>query len=500
MRTSIWLVLLATALLVPALGLAAGGEKKDEGPFTAKEDVSVTGHQCVIGGETVAYTATAGYLELPSYEGKRRASIFFVAYVKKEVRDPAKRPLTFSFNGGPGSSSVWLHLGALGPRRVKMDDEGMPLPPPYRLVDNPHSILDLSDVVFVDPVSTGYSRAAKGVNPKEFHGLKSDVESMGEFIRLYVTKNERWASPKFLIGESYGTTRAAELSGHLQDRHGMNLNGIILVSPVLNFLTTSFQAGNDLAYWLYLPSYTATAWFHKRLPEGDLGTWMKEAEEFARGDYLLALAKGDELAPERRKEIAKRLARLTGLTPEFVLASNLRVGLSAFRKELLRAGRRSVGRLDSRYKGIEKEAAGSHPASDPSMSAIEGPYTATLNDYLRRELEYENDLEYEILTGRVHPWKFDRDGRFVNVAETLRRAMSSNRDLHVLYLSGYYDLATPYFAMDYTVAHLGLDPSVRKNIRGAYYEAGHMMYVRLASLRKMKADLGLFFGRALAGR
>jgi carboxypeptidase C (cathepsin A) len=488
-------------LLLLTVRPVAAGEKQGEGklrPFNAEQDVSVTEHECTVGGKTVAYTATAGLLELPSPEGKHRASVFFIAYVKNGVADRSKRPLTFSFNGGPGSSSVWLHLGALGPKRVEMDAEGMPLPPPYRLVPNEHSVLDLTDLVFIDPVSTGFSRPAKGVKAGEFHGLRNDVNSVGEFIRLYVTRNGRWSSPKFLIGESYGTTRAAELSNHLQRAHGMYLNGVILVSPVLNFLTTSFQTGSDLSYWLYLPSYTATAWYHKRL-DGDLADWIAEAEKFARTDYLLALAEGDGLAPAKRHEIAKRLARYTGLTPEFVLASNLRIGLSAFRKELLRADRRSVGRLDSRYKGIEKEAAGSHPSGDHSMAAISGPYTATLNDYLRLELGYSSDLEYEIMAN-VHPWKFDADGRFVNVADSLRRAMSANRDLHVLYLSGYYDLATPYFAMDYTVAHLGLDETLRGNVTAAYYESGHMMYVRLASLAKMKADLAAFYGRALGKR
>lgn len=466
------------------------------------EAASVTQHTVTIDGRLVSYTATAGYMTLPDYQGKPRASVFYVAYIRDGTTDLAARPLTFAFNGGPGSSSVWLHMGALGPRRVLMDAEGFPLPPPYRLVENDQSWLDLTDLVFIDPVSTGYSRPVEGVDASAFHGYTPDVESVGGFIRLYTTREGRWASPKFLAGESYGTTRAAGLAGYLQNTHGMYLNGIILVSSVLNFQTTSFAVGNDTPYWLFLPTYAATAWYHGRLDEQSLRRplpeFLDEVKRWAATEYVVALAQGDALSPEGRAAIRQRLARYTGLTEEFVESSNLRLNIGNVTKQLLRDEARTVGRLDSRFTGIDRDSVGDGTDHDPSMTAIWGPYTAVLNDYIRRDLGYENDLVYEILTGRVRPWSYSNvQNQYLNVGETLREAMSKNPDLWVMVASGYYDLATPFFASDYVVSHLGLDASLRSNIRQFYYESGHMMYIRQGDLAKLKSDVSEFFAAAL---
>src|SRR5512136_1583854 len=387
-------------------------EKKKPEP---KDNLVETRHKIVIGGKEIKYTVTAGTIvlkeetadrEKESEGEKPKAAFFFIAYTKDGVANKSIRPLTFSFNGGPGSSSVWLHLGLLGPRRVVMGDAGNLLPPPYGLTDNEFSLLDRTDLVFIDPVSTGYSRPVEGQKAREFHGFKKDIETVGDFIRLYTTRYGRWLSPKFLAGESYGTTRAAGLSGYLQDRHGMYLNGIMLISSILNFQTTDFHTGNDLPYILFLPTYTATAWYHHRLSEDlekDLPATLAEVEAFAMGDYANALMQGDDLQDEERLLIARKLARYTGLSEDYIDSTNLRIEIFRFTKELLRHAKRTVGRLDSRFKGIDRDSAGEYFEFDPSMSNITGPYTATLNDYVRGELKYESDLPYEILTERVYP-------------------------------------------------------------------------------------------------
>jgi carboxypeptidase C (cathepsin A) len=466
-----------------------------------EEKVSKTQHTVRIGGQEIRYTATAGTMNLKREDGTVTASMFYVAYTKDDVKDPSRRPLTFSFNGGPGSSSVWLHLGALGPRRVLMQPEGQATPPPYKLVDNEYSILDVTDLVFIDPVSTGYSRAVNDQEARNFHGITGDLQSVGEFIRLYTSRSARWTSPKFLAGESYGTTRASALSGYLQQTLGMNLNGIMLLSSVLNFETISFDVGNDMPYVLFLPSYTATAWYHKKLSkelQADRRKAIEESEAFAQGEYSQALMKGAKLPAEERAQIVKRLARLTGLSAKFIDLSNLRVPMYAFSKELMRDERRTVGRYDGRMEGIDANAASSYPDYDPSYAAVQGPFTATWNQYVRADLKFESDLPYEILTGRVRPWNYgDYQNRYVNVAETLRGAMTQNPNLKVFVANGYYDLATPFFATIYTFDHLGLDPTLRANVSLGYYDAGHMMYVHLPSLEKLKKDLSGFISAAV---
>lgn len=506
-RTVGLLVALGVLMLGPVRGLAeeekaaVGAAERPAEPWTFEELLSETSHRVTVDGRALAYKATAGTLILKDEDGTPKASVFYMAYTLDGVSDPGQRPLTFSFNGGPGSSSVWLHLGLLGPRRVLMTEDGHALPPPYALVDNEYSLLDVTDLVFIDPVTTGYSRTVPDEDPQQFHGVQEDVEAVGEFIRLYASRFERWASPKFLIGESYGTTRAAGLAGYLQGRHGMYLNGIMLVSSILNFQTARFDVGNDLPYILFLPTYTATAWYHQRLAgelQGDLRSTLDEVEAFALGDYAQALIRGDALEGHERERIADRLARYTGLSREYVLQTNLRIRIHRFVKELRRDDRLSVGRLDSRFTGVDRDAAAETYDYDPSYAAIQGPYTATLNDYVRRELGFEIDLPYEILSGRVRPWNWgDNENRYVNVAETLREAMTRNPRLKVFVANGYFDLATPYFATQYTFDHLGLDESLRHNISMGYYEAGHMMYIHLPSLKQLKEDLSRFVLSAL---
>jgi carboxypeptidase C (cathepsin A) len=389
-----------------------------------------------------------------------------------------------------------MHLGLLGPRRVVSGDVDSPQPPPYHLVDNEFTLLEASDLVFIDPVATGYSRAAAGEDPKQFHGITQDVESVGDFIRLYVSRAKRWRSPKYLIGESYGTTRAAGLSGYLQDRHGMYLNGIMLVSTALDFMALDFELGNDLPHVLFLPTYTATAWYHKRLApdlQADLDNALAEAEAFAEGEYATALLRGSKLSAEERATLAQKVARLTGLSPDYVERTNLRVEIFKFCKELLRDQRRTVGRLDSRFTGIERDATGDHFAYDPANSFIKGSYTATLNDYVRGELNFESDLPYEVLTSLYQTWDYSSyQNRYVNVAETLRDAMSKNPHLRVYVAQGIYDFATPYFASEHTFNHLELDPSLEGNIERHRFAAGHMMYVHEPSLAEMCGQLVAF--------
>lgn len=503
---------LVTALVLPVGAQRGGNRGGAQGEAAAatptppklEDKSSKTEHTISVNGQTLKYTAVAGTLVLRKEDGTPTASIFYTAYTRDDVTDLSKRPITFAFNGGPGSSSVWLHLGSLGPKRVALDPEGQPLPPPYRFADNPNTLLDMTDLVFIDPVSTGYSRAAVESDAKNFHGLTGDVNSVGEFIRLYTTRNGRWDSPKFLAGESYGTTRAAALSGHLQESLGINLNGIVLMSAVLNFGTIRADRGNDLPYVLYLPTFTAAAWYHKKLPKelesAGLLKAIEESRRYASGPYTLALFKGDSISAEERSATVKGLARLTGLSPQFIEACNLRVSPGRFEKELLRDQRRTLGRYDSRLEGVDEDAASDRPDYDPSYASVQGAFTAAWNQYVHSELKYESDLPYEVLTDRVYPWSYrEYENRYVDVAGTLRDAMTQNAALRVFVANGYYDLATPFLATEYTINHMLLDPKLRDHVTLSYYEAGHMMYTQLKSLEKLKQDISKFMVSGLSG-
>jgi carboxypeptidase C (cathepsin A) len=464
------------------------------------DDLVTTRHTLATEAGELAYTATTGRIVLreevhkdDAFEGyKPKAEVFLTAYTL-DGADPLTRPLTFAFNGGPGSSSVWLHMGLLGPRRVLSGDAGALRPPPYGLVDNPQSLLAHSDLVFIDPVSTGYSRAAEGEKPKDYHGYGPDVESVGEVIRLWTSRTGRWMSPKYLCGESYGTLRAAALCRHLQERRGMNLNGLMLISSVLDLATLEFGPDNDAPYPLYLPTYAAIAHYHGLHGDRPLPEVLAEAEEFASREYPWALARGTRLSTEDRASTVATLARVTGLDPDYVDRVNLRVEHVRFFTELLRSRRRTVGRLDGRFLGWDADAGQEHWSADPSYDAILGPYTAAVNHYLRVELNYANDLPYEILTDRVMPWSYrDFENRYVGVGDKLAAAMRANRFLRVYVACGYHDGATPYFAAEYTMAHLAVPDELRANISFEYFEAGHMMYVHEPSRLAQSAQLAAF--------
>lgn len=458
-------------------------------PEMVEEEPVVTHHEA----SGLKYTVTTGRMPLKNKEGEIEAQVFFVAYTLDEAarRD---RPLMFSFNGGPGSPSLWLHLGALGPKRIPMRPDIETPKPPYRLEENPLTWLADTDLVFIDPVGTGYSRG-KTLEISEKHwGLKGDVEGVAEFIRLYLTRYERWASPLFLVGESYGTTRAAGLSGYLMER-GVAFNGVVLVSSILNFQTARFTKGNDLPYLLFLPTYTATAWYHGALDPDlqskPLAQVLDEVEQWAKSTYVPHLMLGD-LAGDV-EAVTRDLARFTGLSEEYVAARDRRVKIHAFCKELLRRQRRTVGRLDSRFKGIDSNAGGEHFEHDPSMSGLMPPYTAAFNDYVRTELGYKTDLEYVVFRGIEKPWNWGSAGDgHPDTSAALRDAMSKNPHMKVFVASGYFDLATPYFATEFTLAHMGLEPELRANITTCEYEAGHMMYIHEPSLEKLHTEVRKF--------
>ena len=503
--------LFRSVVLLPAIALFSGSPgaisaaeevAEAERPTEEIEEKSSSSRGSVtIAGQVVDYTVTVGDIVLRDDESKPKAKMTYVSYVREGVTDRRGRPVTFAFNGGPGSASVWVHLGAFGPKKALLDDEGMPLgPPPGQLVDNDQSVLDVTDLVFIDPVQTGWSRPASGEAAEQFIGFTNDVESVGEFIRLWLARNDRWSSPKFLAGESYGTTRSAGLAEYLQDTHGMFLNGICLISSVINWGTKVFNIGNDLPYALILPTYTATAWHHGKLGDeyaDDLEAALADSESFALGDYSSALMLGDRLEGAERERIRNELARLSGLSADYLERADLRVNIYQFVKELRRDEGLTVGRLDSRYTGSDRDDTAEHFEYDPSSAVVTGWYVSLLKDYLRHELGYENDMVFRHSAGRhVRPWSYheERSGlsygtnSYANYAEHLRSAMHKNPYLKVLVMSGYYDLATPYFASDYTVDHMQLDPEVRDNMRVAYYKAGHMMYVRTEDLAKFRQD------------
>jgi carboxypeptidase C (cathepsin A) len=462
------------------------------------EKLSVTKQSVSVKGRTLNYTVTTGFMPIMDNEGKPEAKMFFMAYTLDGAEK--KRPLMFSFNGGPGSSSVWLHLGALGPKRVKMLDNGFMPPPPYKLVENEETWLTETDLVFIDPIGTGYSRAIDQKKAVKFFSLQGDIASIGEFIRLYLSRYERWTSPLFLVGESYGTTRAAGLSDYLINR-GIAFNGIALVSSVLNFQSIRFADSNDLPLSLIFPSYTATAWYHKKLPADllnkPLPQVLKDSENFALKDLTPSLMQIDKLSDQEKQTLLDNFSRFTGLSKSFIDQNNFRVELSEFMKELKREERRIVGRLDSRFTGINKDATSNETEFDPSMTAIRPPYTATFNDYVRRELGFKTDLEYYILGGGVGRWNWNQNNGYADTSGSLRSAMQRNPYMKIFIASGYYDMATPYFATEYTLSNMNLDKDLRKNISVKYYEAGHMMYIEVDSLRKLKTDFTQFIRQTL---
>jgi carboxypeptidase C (cathepsin A) len=472
----------------------------------AEKQVS-TQHSIRVRGQELRYTATAGFLHVTEEGTNQAADVFFVAYTKDGAPNAAPRPITFAFNGGPGASSVWLHMGMLGPKRAILPHPGQPSPPPYALVDNEYSWLDLTDLVFIDPVGTGFSREAASKDQEKakesYYGVKEDMKAVGEFIRLYCVKFHRWGSPKFIAGESYGTVRAVLVANYLLDRFGMSVNGLMLISAVLDFQTLLFQYGNDLPYVMYLPTYALAAAYHHKasfgVGEGADGL-AKVAERWALDSYLPALAKGAELTPEERRGLVDELSRLTGLSREFVDREDLRVDSSEFAQELLRTEHRTLGIFDSRFTTL---GATENPHSeDPNLISTVVAYVAAFNDYLQRDLKFEDARVYEYLSYGVNrKWNWKTDGQgFLNVADDLATIIRKARDLRVFVASGYYDLATPYAGTQYALRHLGLEPELRGSIKQELYEAGHQMYTDSAVLPKLRGDIEAFIRGALSPR
>jgi carboxypeptidase C (cathepsin A) len=473
---------------------AAGKNEAATIPDASHKPVFTT-NTVAIAGQQVTYIAETGMLPILAPTGSVRASVFYVAYTRVEKSEIGnrksemkQRPVTFCFNGGPGSSSVWLHLGAFGPRRVKMNADGTLPPPPFGLTDNEYSILDGSDLVFIDPVATGFSRPAKDQKSDEFFGNSADLDSVGEFIRLWTTRHDRWLSPKYLCGESYGVFRAAGLAEHLSSRYGMYLNGLILVSGVLDFTTIFYEnPGNDVPYPLYLPAYTAAAHFHKKLPpdlQADLPGALAESREFARGEYTAALQRGDSLSAGEHKKVADELARLTGLKPSVIEDNHLRIDEGVFRKQLLHDEGLILGAYDARLTGRDDDPASSYPDFDPANAAVLGPFSAAMNSYVRGELKFEDDLPYELLAG-VQPWNYGSRNTYASAGERLAGIMNQNPYMKILVLGGRCDLVCPIDTVHYALDHMQIDPAYRTNITYAEFDAGHMMYINLPDLKKL---------------
>ena len=463
-----------------------------------KEQLVETEHKILTSkGVELKYTASCGTVILKDGKDEPQASIFYVAYRKRENKEP--RPVTFCFNGGPGSSAIWLHLGIFGPKTIALDHEGEALFP-YHLEENPYTLLESSDLVFIDPVSTGYSKALPGDTEKQFHGVDEDIKSVAEFIRIYVTRNNLWEVPKFIAGESYGTTRAAGLAEYLQTSERMYLNGIILISSILDFQTIFLgQETNDLPFILALPTYTAAAWYHKKIdPERkkELLPLLKEAEAFASKDYALALFSGDSLSASDKESMAKQLSGYTGLSEDYLLRSNLRVSNLKFAKELLRQKNRSIGRFDARFLGYEADSCKETIENDPSLNQLLGAFASTFNYYIRNDLKWISDASYNVIAD-VTPWNFGKAiNQYLNLGGSLRNAVYNNPLLHVFVASGYYDLATPYYATEYTFKHLGLNGILKENVTMKTYDGGHMMYTDRRSLIALCQDLSTFFQKA----
>jgi carboxypeptidase C (cathepsin A) len=462
----------------------------------------VTHHQITVAGKALKYTATAGRLPIKRDDGKIEAEMFFVAYTL-DGQEASKRPLTFAFNGGPGSASIWLHMGALGPKRVVLQPNGFMPAAPYRIADNEDTLLDRSDIVMVDAIGTGFSRAASAELTKKYLGVKGDIEAFGEFIRLYITRYERWTSPLFLLGESYGTTRAAGISGYLADR-GISFNGITLLSIALSFQTLEWTKTNDEPYILLLPSYTMIAGYHKKLAPDlmqDPARTRQQVEQWASAEYAWALEKGDSISPEERQKVTDQLARYTGLSRQIIEQHDMRIDVPTFTQNLLLDQKLRVGRLDGRFTGPDPEGPDSR-FYDPTGAAILPPYTSVFNNYLRTELGYKSDMPYKVFAfqegGAFNKWEWGSaiEG-FPDTARALRAAMVKNPYLKVLVMEGFYDLATPFYAADYTMNHLDLSPMYRNNISFATYDSGHMVYIDAKEHAKMKSDLVSFMGRSV---
>ncbi len=501
MRTTV--ALLAFTLLALPAGLPA----QDAPPSEPTPADWTTHHSVRVGGQAVEYDATVGSIILRDAEQNPTAEMYYTAYFRSGVSDTSRRPILFAYNGGPGSSSFWLHMGIMGPRRVSTPGTEHAGSAPYHIVDNPYTLLDRTDIVMIDPVGTGFSHPLGDTEGKAFWGLDEDGRSITQFIQRFLSQHNRWNSPKYLLGESYGTTRSAVLAPMLQGAN-IELNGIVLVSAVLDFRTIIFAEGDDISYVTNLPSFAATAWYHDALPNRppELVPFLEEVEAFAMGDYATALLEGSTLSDADRERVLDRLVACTGLSHDYLDLADLRVSAPEFEAELMRRhGGKVVGRLDARYLGDAADLLAQTAGRDPQSAAISGAYAAAWNTYLRTELGYDGVREY-VPSGNVQPWNWSQGGGpgfgfsgIPNVAPDLARAIRANPNLEVLLVSGLYDLATPYFAAVWTMDHLGLPADLRDNISRADFEAGHMMYVHEPVLPVWKETLDAFIDRTSGG-
>jgi carboxypeptidase C (cathepsin A) len=500
--TSLLLAGTAAAQRPPGPG-GRGGPNADntEAGVPAIEKISTSHHTVSIGGKTIPYTANAGTMVIRDDDGKPKATVFFIAYTRDQ-EEPSTRPLTFFFNGGPGSASIWLDMGLMSPRHPEMGPNGAQPAPPYNLVDNPYSPLDATDLVHVDAMMTGYSRPAPGVKVSDFTGATNDIKMFGEFIRNYLDKYNRWASPKYLYGESYGTFRSAGLAAELQSGEGIELNGVMLLGTTLDFGNIQPSPTNDRAYVCYVPTYTATAWYHKKLPADlqrlTLEQVVQQARDYAFGDYMTALAKGNTLTPAERTAAAQKLARFTGVSQQYIANTNLRIDPGTFRTELLRGERETVGRYDSRMIGLNGNAASQRQDYDPSDVAPSGAFMSAFMRYLHSDLNYSSDLQY-YMGGHAGRWDYtgllgggNLGTGYPSEAEALRTAMAKDPYLHVMVGAGYYDMATPFANAEYTFNHLGYDQTYRDRVAFKYYKSGHMAYLNQESAKQLKSDIASF--------
>ena len=472
----------------------------------AKEESSVTDHTIKIGGQTIPYKATASTTLLKNDKGESTGLLYSAAYTRSDVKDLTTRPVSFLYNGGPGSASMWLHMGAFGPRRAYTVDGTFTPPAPYKLVDNTESLLDKTDLVFIDAMGTGYSHTVCKALEKDFYGIDEDVDAFAQFIVTYLSRNDRWNSPKFLIGESYGTFRSAALGNYLQNHDTVHLNGIVLISSVLDLSSLTFAPGDDRPYMFYLPSYAAVAWYHKVLKDrpADLTGFIEEARKYAQGDYGTALFKGGELGASEKAAVAKKLSYFTGLSEDYLIKADLRVNLSQFRAELQRKSGLTTGRIDARFTGYTYDLLEENAQGDPEGPAVGGAFTALINSYNHDELKFGKDKVYHNSAGVFGSWNWKRTGpgRFgfpgaPNVDQDLAQAMITNPRLLVQVENGYYDFATPFFATEFTMEHLGLPADLQKNIKLDYYTAGHMMYLHDEDRVNLHNHIASFIDRAM---
>ena len=491
---SLFSLMLAMCMLFSMLGAHAetvDAETTVSAPVTTEEEaLSVTHHTAEVAGQTLAYTTTVG--RLPVSMGDQQCQMFFTAYTLDGVEDVTQRPITFAFNGGPGSSSEWLHLGMLAPRKVEMDQDGQPTQLPVKIVDNPYSVLDMTDLVFIDPVGTGYSRVAEGSDPKAFYSYSGDIISVSEFIRLYATRNGRWGSPKYLAGESYGTTRAVGVANYLADAYAMGLNGLMLISSANDFSVLMVDPMSELPYTLYLPTYAAIGQYHGLLEEPyqsmPIEELIAEVREFAATEYQSALFRGSALDETQKEAVAEKYAACTGLSKDYVLKHNLRVFLSDFCADLLADRKLMVGRLDARYTGpLTEDDIGD--GEDPSFAALSNVFGMAINQYMGDELDYHSDLTYETLSSAINmAWDFGLNNQVLSQRADIYKAMSRNRFMKVWVLCGYYDLATPFGVAEWLFNHTFLNPETQQNLSFTYYPSGHMIYMHEPSLAQFRQD------------